>query len=139
MTNNNDVKTSVELLPCPFCGYTAESFEVDRRGGIPYYGVQCTNPNCKVQPLTDVDCRTPDGQAAIAAWNTRAALASRPAVDDEVRKCIEFYATDGNFSNYHGALAEATPDKTKATVRGEYARNVLRILPITKGNTHADD
>lgn len=79
-----------ELLPCPFCG-GSDAF-VERLDYTAAY-VQCDadiGDGCSCQARGPIAVQDDDGEeipgaaGAIAAWNRRAALASRPAeVDDE--------------------------------------------------------
>ena len=52
-----------ELLPCPFCGNLA-----DHERGATHYWVACQDVDCGAETRAELTC-----EAAIAAWNTRAA------------------------------------------------------------------
>jgi hypothetical protein len=75
-----------ELLPCPWCGETPDvsndaSFRLT--DGVKYGALQC----CVVGPEVRTDYKDVPHwrEAAIAAWNDRKTLASRPAeVDDKI-------------------------------------------------------
>jgi len=121
-----------QLLPCPFCG-GSDAF-VERLDYTAAY-VQCDadiGDGCSCQARGPIAVQDDDGEeipggaGAIAAWNRRAALASRPAeVDDEGKadaKRLDWLESAnltfcGNYSNtgfraigssmWHGTLREA--------------------------------
>ena len=120
-----------ELLPCPFCG-GSDAF-VERLDYTAAY-VQCDadiGDGCSCQARGPIAVQDDDGEeipggaGAIAAWNRRAALASRPAeVDDslaDAKRLDWLQSTNqtfcGNYSNtgfraigssiWHGTLREA--------------------------------
>jgi Lar family restriction alleviation protein len=59
-----------ELLPCPFCGEKDELYPSYRLSGASKpYGIDCLG--------CGIDFTPREGMDVIAAWNRRAALASR--------------------------------------------------------------
>jgi len=82
-----------QLLPCPWCGETPDvSNEASFRltDGVKYGALQC----CVVGPEVRTDYKDVPHwrERAIAAWNDRKALASRPAEVDPARLLREALA-----------------------------------------------
>lgn len=105
-----------ELLPCPFCGggdafverldYTAAYVQCDADIG---HGCACLARG-PIAVQDDDGEEIPGGAGAIAAWNRRAALASRPAEVDGSpvdQACARVHLAEAELKAARKALVDA--------------------------------
>ena len=127
MTNNNDVKTSVR--ECPFCGSEklgiissyCEPMERDA------YAIKCNTNGCHGEIWHLAFGQFETEEQAIAAWNTRASLASRPAV--QITEEMKRAGAAQMWEEYRTGLC--------GYEQAERVFNAM-IFATTKGTTHAD-
>ena len=120
-----------EMLPCPFCGGQAYISEFSGITGTHFYA-HCVDETCPAF-IVEPYCGWSRKIEAIAAWNTRAPVAS-PAPDSEAlagyRAAAAYVAADSwdGCSDCIDALKAArSADYTNAQTADEIAENLKRI------------
>lgn len=103
----------IELLPCPWCGKNAEQGRTaelwDDKKDFPKFGLSCPDKNCFGNC---VYCKFSSLKDAATAWNTRAAMQTKPQFPlddseickDDVEKMLDAYlkSTTETFSKNNG-------------------------------------
>lgn len=75
-----EMNTTDNLLPCPFCGAEAV-IDVEYNGIDVTYGIHCPNCHC-----ANIETGTYKKQEAIAAWNRRYEPPNEPLTLDELKQ-----------------------------------------------------
>jgi hypothetical protein len=84
--------TAKELLPCPFCGGTANKVRIGndytkKRSVV----ITCTNKLCRTEQRTGAIHNSHDwcDEVATKKWNTRPVIAERMPTEEEIQMHIE--------------------------------------------------